>query len=84
MTETHGDDIFRALGQPFTPGTAGAVDWEALPDEVAVAPPTNPGHDQRTVEFLAEWRNASRDRFSSGHKFCREVCPVVQVSRNES
>jgi heterodisulfide reductase subunit D len=84
MTESQGGDIARALGQPFTPGTADAVEWEALPDEVAVAPPTMPGHDQRTIEFLAEWRNASYNCFSSGHKFCREVCPVVQVSRNET
>ena len=84
MTETTGDSVARALGQPFTPGTADAVEWEALPDEVAVAPPTSSGLDRRTVEFLAEWRNASYNCFSSGHKFCREVCPVVQVSRNET
>ena len=84
MTETKGDDVAHALGQPFTPGTADGVDWERVPDEVAVAPPTIPGRDQRTIEFLAEWRNASYNCFSSGHKFCREVCPVVQVSRNET
>jgi len=39
---------------------------------------------QRTREFAAEWRNASYNCFSSGHKFCREVCPVMQVTRNES
>ncbi len=84
MTETKGDSVASALGQPFTPGTADAIEWEALPDEVAVAPPTSSRLDRRTVEFLAEWRNASYNCFSSGHKFCREVCPVVQVSRNES
>lgn len=34
-------------------------------------------------EFLAEWRNAAYNCFSSGHKFCREVCPVMQVTRDE-
>lgn len=37
-----------------------------------------------TAEFLADWRNAAYNCFSSGHKFCREVCPVMQVTRNES
>lgn len=34
-------------------------------------------------EFLDEWRNAAYNCFSSGHKFCREVCPVMQVTRDE-
>ncbi|MGW4471511.1 (Fe-S)-binding protein [Nonomuraea sp. NPDC004354] len=34
--------------------------------------------------FAEEWRNAAYNCFSSGHKFCREVCPVLQVTRNES
>ena len=37
MTETKGDSVASALGQPFTPGTADASEWEALPDEVALA-----------------------------------------------
>ncbi|MGW8376620.1 (Fe-S)-binding protein [Streptomyces sp. ODS28] len=37
-----------------------------------------------TAEFIADWRNAAYGCFSSGHKFCREVCPVMQVTRNES
>jgi heterodisulfide reductase subunit D len=37
-----------------------------------------------TAEFAAEWRNAAYNCYSSGHKFCREVCPVMQVTRNES
>ncbi|HEX6577952.1 MAG TPA: (Fe-S)-binding protein [Jiangellaceae bacterium] len=40
-----------------------------------------PAHAQ---EFIAEWRNAAYNCFSSGHKFCREVCPVTQVTRNET
>ncbi|MBB4911665.1 (Fe-S)-binding protein [Actinophytocola algeriensis] len=42
------------------------------------------GHTPVTVEFLGNWRNAAYNCFSSGHKFCREVCPVMQVTRNES
>lgn len=35
-------------------------------------------------EFIEEWRNAAYNCFSSGHKFCREVCPVMQVTRDEA
>ena len=37
-----------------------------------------------TDEFVAEWRNAAYSCYSSGHKFCREVCPVMQVTRDEA
>ena len=37
-----------------------------------------------TEAFVKEWRNAAYNCFSSGHKFCREVCPVVQVTRDEA
>ena len=33
--------------------------------------------------LVEEWRNAAYNCFSSGHKFCREVCPVMQVTRDE-
>jgi Fe-S oxidoreductase len=42
------------------------------------------GNGELTDEFVAEWRNAAYNCFSSGHKFCREVCPVTQVTRNEN
>lgn len=42
------------------------------------------GHSPVTVEFIKDWRNAAYNCFSSGHKFCREVCPVMQVTRNEA
>jgi heterodisulfide reductase subunit D len=47
---------------------------------------TGTGDDgaQRTAEFLTQWRNAAYNCFSSGHKFCREVCPVTQVTRNDT
>jgi len=57
-------------------------------------PGTDSGPDSRTAEtsqpspvtaeFIEDWRNAAYNCFSSGHKFCREVCPVMQETRNES
>ncbi len=38
----------------------------------------------RTEAFVEEWRSAAYNCFSSGHKFCREVCPVMQVTRDEA
>jgi heterodisulfide reductase subunit D len=38
----------------------------------------------RQEAFVDEWRNAAYNCYSSGHKFCREVCPVMQIERNES
>jgi heterodisulfide reductase subunit D len=73
-----------ALAAPFTPGMAdndptlaGFTDVVAAPVEIELS-------DPRTAEFVGQWRNASYNCFSSGHKFCREVCPVMQVTRNES
>jgi heterodisulfide reductase subunit D len=37
-----------------------------------------------TEQFVEEWRNAAYNCYSSGHKFCREVCPVMQVTRDEA
>ena len=42
------------------------------------------GDGQRQGEFIERWQDAAFGCFSSGHKFCREVCPVVQVTRNEN
>jgi ferredoxin len=42
------------------------------------------GGPAHTQEFIAEWRNAAYNCFSSGHKFCREVCSVTQVTRNDT
>ncbi|HZC14290.1 MAG TPA: (Fe-S)-binding protein [Thermoleophilaceae bacterium] len=44
--------------------------------------PNGDGELQR--EFVEQWRNNAFGCFSSGHKFCREVCPVMQVTRNEN
>ncbi len=44
----------------------------------------DPSTGALSQEFLAEWRNAAYNCFSSGHKFCREVCPVMQVTRDEA
>ena len=35
-------------------------------------------------QFAEQWRDNAYGCFSSGHKFCREVCPVMQVTRNEN
>ena len=81
QTEPRPDD---ALTRPFTPG------MESNDPELAELPETLSGpveitiEDPQTREFVEEWRNASYNCFSSGHKFCREVCPVMQVTRNES
>jgi heterodisulfide reductase subunit D len=35
-------------------------------------------------EFVERWRENAYNCFSSGHKFCREPCPVMQVTRDEN
>ena len=42
------------------------------------------GASDSTERVLDEWRNAAYNCFSSGHKFCREVCPVLQVTHDET
>ncbi len=42
------------------------------------------GDGRLTDEFVERWRTNAYGCFSSGHKFCREVCPVMQVTRNEN
>jgi heterodisulfide reductase subunit D len=39
---------------------------------------------QARADFVERWRDAAYGCYSSGHKFCREVCPVMQVTRNEN
>jgi heterodisulfide reductase subunit D len=34
--------------------------------------------------FVERWHDNAYGCYSSGHKFCREVCPVMQVTRNEN
>jgi heterodisulfide reductase subunit D len=41
------------------------------------------GNGALAGELVEEWRDAAYNCFSSGHKFCREVCPVMQVTRDE-
>ena len=44
-----------------------------------------PNGDRRLQDaFVEKWRTNAYGCFSSGHKFCREVCPVMQVTRNEN
>jgi heterodisulfide reductase subunit D len=73
-----------ALSKPFTPGVpANPAELGEYPETLAAPAPSAPA-DARTAAFVEEWRNSSYNCFSSGHKFCREVCPVTQVERNES
>jgi heterodisulfide reductase subunit D len=85
-----------ALSVPFTPGMrdnpaeladyADSIVGQQLPlvDPGATDGAATDGARSPEQEFAAEWRNAAYNCFSSGHKFCREVCPVMQVTRNES
>lgn len=41
-------------------------------------------NDGLQEQFADRWRDNAYGCFSSGHKFCREVCPVMQVTRNEN
>jgi heterodisulfide reductase subunit D len=41
-------------------------------------------NDGLQEQFADQWRDNAFGCFSSGHKFCREVCPVMQVTRNEN
>ncbi len=72
------------LSVPFTPGVPDNPPELAAYPETLAAPLPEPDGDPRTRAFVEQWRNASYNCFSSGHKFCREVCPVTQVERNES
>ncbi len=42
------------------------------------------GNGELSAEFVQRWRDAAYSCYSSGHKFCREVCPVMQVTHNEN
>lgn len=73
-----------ALSRPFTPGDhdndptlAEYVEDFAKPVSIDLPEP-------KVAQFVEQWRNAAYNCYSSGHKFCREVCPVMQVTRNES
>lgn len=82
MTDSHADSHTDPQADPHTPG---AQPLPMIPvEEVVVPSPRLPEGDSATREFVEEWRDASYNCFSSGHKFCREVCPVMQVTRNES
>ena len=77
------DDV---LVQPFTPGMQGnPPELAELTRQDEIVPHVLiPVADIKTREFVEEWRNASYNCYSSGHKFCREVCPVMTETRNES
>ena len=54
-----------------------------MADTTASDEATNGRRSTLPDEFLDEWRDVAYNCFSSGHKFCREVCPVTQVTRDE-
>ena len=57
---------------------------ERSPGEELTAQQEANGHaNGLPKEFFDEWRDVAYNCFSSGHKFCREVCPVMQVTRDE-
>lgn len=72
-----------ALSHPFTPGARPAREMglHGFREEVAARPP-DPVADAETQEFIEEYRDSSYNCFSSGHKFCHNVCPVTQVTHN--
>jgi heterodisulfide reductase subunit D len=88
MTQTEsGGGRADALSTPFTPGMRdNPEELSQYPDSIVGQPLPIEDGTATTAEqdFAAEWRNAAYNCFSSGHKFCREVCPVMQVTRNES
>ena len=49
---------------------------------VPLPTPTHLGEVEQA--FVEEWHENAIGCYSSGHKFCREVCPVTQVTRNEN
>ncbi|HTX08161.1 MAG TPA: (Fe-S)-binding protein [Solirubrobacteraceae bacterium] len=52
-------------------------------EELTTQQQTNGHANGLPKEFFDEWRDVAYNCFSSGHKFCREVCPVMQVTRDE-
>jgi heterodisulfide reductase subunit D len=42
-----------------------------------------PSLDEAERTFVERWHENAYGCYSSGHKFCREVCPVMSVTRNE-
>ena len=40
--------------------------------------------DDLQRQFVERWRDPAYGCFSSGHKFCRNVCPVMAVTQNEN
>ncbi|HJR37872.1 MAG TPA: hypothetical protein VJ819_05755, partial [Nocardioidaceae bacterium] len=46
--------------------------------------PAEGSNGQPQRDFVDKWRDNGYNCFSSGHKFCREVCPVMQVTRSEN
>src|ERR1700682_6348290 len=54
-----------------------------MPDRTVPDEGTDGRQNGLPEEFLDQWRDVAYNCFSSGHKFCREVSPVMQVTRDE-
>ena len=58
------------------------TDSTSQPNGQPIGQPATNGDEQ--AAFVERWRENGYNCYSSGHKFCREVCPVTQVTRNEN
>jgi heterodisulfide reductase subunit D len=54
------------------------------PNEPAAGEPGATGNGSAQRKLVERWRENAYNCYSSGHKFCREPCPVTQVTRNEN
>ena len=54
-----------------------------MADRTTAEEGANGGGGNLPAEFLDQWRDVAYNCFSSGHKFCREVCPVMAVTCDE-
>ena len=54
-----------------------------MPEGIVPEQETNGPGNGLPPEFFDQWRDVAYNCFSSGHKFCREVCPVMQVTHDE-
>ncbi len=55
-----------------------------MPEEKSPVDLGNPNVAGLQEDFVEKWRDNAYGCFSSGHKFCRNVCPVMGVTQNEN
>lgn len=59
------------------------ADTTASDEATGRVPASRRAQNGAVQALVDEWRDVAYNCFSSGHKFCREVCPVMQVTRDE-